>query len=209
LSVPSQVKGIAHAHHGTVNDVLAAAVAGGLRALLASRGEPVDGLVLRAFVPGVPAPRATRPGKGKPGWGDDRVAAHRRGRPRSPTGPDRRRDRAAEKKNRPAAGTLFRTAVIQRAFLRYAGRQRFMNVYIANVPGPPVPLYLAGALLAEVFPAVPIMGNVPLGIGALSYAGQFNITVVADRDGCPDAEVFTAALRASLDNLIQAAPVLS
>jgi diacylglycerol O-acyltransferase / wax synthase len=209
LSVPSQVKGIAHAHHGTVNDVLAAAVAGGLRALLASRGEPVDGLVLRAFVPGVPAPRATRPGKGKPGWGDDRAAAHRRGRPRSPTGPDRRRDRAAEKKNRPAAGTLFRTAVIQRAFLRYAGRQRFMNVYIANVPGPPVPLYLAGALLAEVFPAVPIMGNVPLGIGALSYAGQFNITVVADRDGCPDAEVFTAALRASLDNLIQAAPVLS
>jgi hypothetical protein len=34
-----------------------------------------------------------------------------------------------------------------------------------------------------VFPAVPIMGNVPLGIGALSYAEQFNITVVADRNG--------------------------
>ncbi len=70
-----------------------------------------------------------------------------------------------------------------------------MNVYIANVPGPPVPLYLAGAPLVEVFPVVPILGNVPLGIGALSYAGQFNITVVADRDGCPDAAVFVEGYR--------------
>ena len=46
-----QVKGIAHAHHSTVNDVLSAAVASGLRTLLGSRGEHVDGLVLRAFVP--------------------------------------------------------------------------------------------------------------------------------------------------------------
>jgi diacylglycerol O-acyltransferase / wax synthase len=100
--------------------------------------------------------------------------------------------------------------VIQRAFLRYyAARQRIMNVYIANVPGPPAPLYLAGAPLAEVFPVVPILGNVPLGIGALSYAGQFNITVVADQDTCPDAEVFTTGLRACLNDLAQPAPVPS
>jgi hypothetical protein len=47
------------------------------------------------------------------------------------------------------------------------------------------------------------MGNVLLGIGALSYAGQFNITVVADRDGCPDAAVFTEGLQAALDALSQ------
>jgi diacylglycerol O-acyltransferase len=40
-----------------------------------------------------------------------------------------------------------------------------------------------------------------VGIGALSYAGQFNITVVADRDGCPDAAVFTEGLQAALDAL--------
>jgi diacylglycerol O-acyltransferase / wax synthase len=74
----------------------------------------------------------------------------------------------------------------------------------SNVPGPPVPLYLAGAPLEEVFPVVPILGNVPLGIGALSYAGQFNITVVADQNACPDGEIFTAGLRASLDHLTQA-----
>ena len=99
--------------------------------------------------------------------------------------------------------------MIQRAFLRYAARQRFMNIYIANVPGPPVSLYLGEAPLVEAFPVVPIMGNVPLGIGALFYAGQFNITVVADRDSCPDAGVFTAGLRASLEDLARAAPVPS
>jgi diacylglycerol O-acyltransferase len=60
-----------------------------------------------------------------------------------------------------------------------------------------------------VFPVVPLMGNIPLGIGALSYAGQFNITVVADRDGCPDAEIFTAALRTSLADLAKPVPVPS
>jgi diacylglycerol O-acyltransferase len=116
---------------------------------------------------------------------------------------------ARKKKTRPPGSTLFRNAAIQRAFLRHAPRQRLMNIYIANVPGPPVPLYLAGAPLLEVFPIVPIMGNVPLGIGALSYAGQFNITVVADRDGCPDAAVFTEGLQASLDALSQPVAVPS
>ena len=42
---------VAHASNATVNDVLMAAIAGGLRDLLSSRGELVDDLVLRAYVP--------------------------------------------------------------------------------------------------------------------------------------------------------------
>src|SRR5205807_7150107 len=49
------VKAIAHAHGATVNDVLLAVTAGGLRALERIRGEPVDG-VIRLHLP-VP-PRA-------------------------------------------------------------------------------------------------------------------------------------------------------
>ena len=45
------MKEIAHVHGGTVNDVLLAAVAGGTRQLLGGRGDRVDGVVLRAFVP--------------------------------------------------------------------------------------------------------------------------------------------------------------
>jgi diacylglycerol O-acyltransferase len=203
------VKGVAHGYHATVNDVLMTAVAGGLRRLLGSRGEPVEKLVLRAFVP--VSLHRERPGQAR-GNLDGAMVVPLPLRERDPF----RRLRlisaetaARKKKSRPPAGTLFRNAAIQRAFLRYAVRQRLMNVYIANVPGPPVPLYLAGAPLLEVFPVVPIMGNVPLGIGALSYAGQFNITVVADRDGCPDAAVFVDGLRASLDELSQPLYVLS
>jgi WS/DGAT/MGAT family acyltransferase len=204
-----QVKSIAHAHQATVNDVLLAAVAGGLRSLLAGRGEPVEGLVLRAFVP--VSLHREQPGQARGNLDGGMIALLPIGEPDHVR---RLRLIAAEtaerkKKSRPPAGTLFRNGLIQRAFLRYAARQRLMNVYIANVPGPPVPLYLAGARLLEVFPVVPIMGNVPLGIGALSYAGQFNITVVADRDGCPDAGVFTEGLRAALDQLSRLAPVPS
>ncbi len=106
-----------------------------------------------------------------------------------------------KKKARPAAGTLFSSRVIQRAFLRYAARQRLMNVYVANVPGPPAPLSLAAAPVLEVFPVVPIMANMTLGVGALTYAGQFTITAVADRDACPDINVFAEGVRNSLRTL--------
>jgi diacylglycerol O-acyltransferase len=81
-----------------------------------------------------------------------------------------------------------------------------MNVYVANVPGPPVPLYFAGTPVLELSPLVPIMGNVTLGIGALSYAGQFNITGVADRDTCSDVATFVEGVRISLDEMACSVP---
>jgi len=35
----------------------------------------------------------------------------------------------------------------------------------------------------------------------MSYAGQLNLTAVADRDRCPDVEVFTEGVRRALDEL--------
>jgi diacylglycerol O-acyltransferase / wax synthase len=66
-----------------------------------------------------------------------------------------------------------------------------------------VPLYLAGARLLELFPVVPIIGNVTLDVGVLSYAGQLNLTAMADHDSCPDVEVFTQGVRGALDDLAQ------
>jgi hypothetical protein len=76
-----------------------------------------------------------------------------------------------------------------------------VNLTVTNVPGPPVPLYLAGARLLELFPVVPILGNVTLGVGALSYAGQLNLTATADQATCPDVEVFAHGVRSALDDL--------
>jgi diacylglycerol O-acyltransferase / wax synthase len=201
------VKRIAHAHDAKVNDVLMAALAGGLRELLLGRGERVDGVVLRAAVP--VSLHRERPGLARGNLDGMMVVPMPVGEP-----DDARRLRliAADtaerkKKPRPPGGTLFRNGAIQRAFLRLAPHQRVLNTYAANVPGPPVPLYFAGARLLEVFPVVPLLGNVSVGVGALSYAGQFNITTVADREACPDLEVFAEGVRGSLDALARYATV--
>ena len=72
--------------------------------------------------------------------------------------------------------------------LKLIVRQR-VNVVTADLPGPPAPLYFAGAQLIEVFPLVNLLGTESLGVGALSYAGQFNVLAVADADTYPDIDV--------------------
>jgi len=96
--------------------------------------------------------------------------------------------------------------LVQRAMVRLMDRQRLANLFVTDVPGPPVPLYLAGARLLEVFPVFPIQGNVTVGVGALSYDGQLNLGIVADADACPDVQVFADGLRETLDRLTAAVP---
>ena len=48
-------------YSGTVNDVLLAAVTGELRKWLVARGDPVEGLILRASHPGEPAGQIEQP----------------------------------------------------------------------------------------------------------------------------------------------------
>ena len=201
-------KQIAHAHHATVNDVVLAAVAGGLRQLLASRGEDVAGLVQRAMV--TISLHDEQPGQArgnKPGW---MMVPLPLGEP----DPVRRleliaAETAARKhKDRPQAGTgIFRFAAGQRAWYRHFPRQRSVNLVVTNAPGPPVPLYLAGARLLELFPMMPVMGNLTLVVAALSYAGQLNLTAVADHDHCPDLEIFSHGVHTTLDDLARSALV--
>jgi WS/DGAT/MGAT family acyltransferase len=201
-------KQIAHAHHSTVNDVVLTAVAGGLRELLASRGEDVAGLVQRAMV--TISLHDEQPGQAhgnKPGWMMVPL----------PLGePDPVRcleliaaETAARKHNdRPQAGTgIFRFIAGQRAWYRHFSRQRSVNLVVTNAPGPPVPLYLARARLLELFPMMPVMGNLTLVVAALSYAGQLNLTAVAEHDHCPDLEVFTQGVHTVLDDLARSALV--
>jgi diacylglycerol O-acyltransferase / wax synthase len=80
-----------------------------------------------------------------------------------------------------------------------------VNLVVSNVAGPPVPLYLAGAPLLEMFAMMPPMGNLTLVVAALSYAGELNLTAVGDREGCPDVEVFADGVRRALDDLARSA----
>jgi diacylglycerol O-acyltransferase / wax synthase len=170
--------------------------------LLDSRGENVHGLVQRAMV--TISLHQEQPGHAegnKPGWMMVPLPA---GEP----GAVRRleliaAETAARKhKDRPQAGSgIFRFAAGQRAWYRHFPRQRSVNLVVTNAPGPPVPLYLAGARLLELFPVMPTMGNLTLVAAVLSYDGQLNLTATADRDACPDVEVFAQGVRSALDDL--------
>jgi diacylglycerol O-acyltransferase len=195
-----QVKQVAHAHAATVNDVLLAGTAGGLRALLRSRGEPVEDTTVRIYVPVSLRRRVRGPQQG------NLIAQMAVPLPLGVADPGLRlREIAAETANRKARtrtslGTLFGGRVARRLLLWAVLRQR-VNVCSASIPGPEVPLYLAGAQVLEVFPILPLIANEPLGVGALSYAGRFTIGVVADRDAYPDLDAFAAGLREELHPL--------
>ena len=90
---------------------------------------------------------------------------------------------------------------MQHAAMGLAARQRAYNVYIANVHGPETLLYLAGSRLLDVLPVVPILGNLTLGVGALSYGGCFAIVAVGDRETCPDLDVFASAVDTTVQSL--------
>jgi diacylglycerol O-acyltransferase / wax synthase len=203
------VKAVAHAHGATVNDLLLAAVTGGLRALLVARGLPTDGLILYASVPVALRARADTAALG------NQVGLMIVPLPVGEPDPVQRLVQVArattERKRRPERLASLRpvgSLTILRALNRYSRHQRIVDVFVTNVPGPQRPLYLLGARLLEAFPVVQVAGNVPLSVAVLSYAGQLNIGIQSDPDGCPDLDVFADGLRKSLEELGAATPPL-
>jgi diacylglycerol O-acyltransferase / wax synthase len=193
---------------GTVNDVVLSAVAGGLRWLLLERSEPLAAdLVLKVLVPVsrhgadghdalgnqvaalyVPLPV----GMGDP---HDRLAAVARETRRLKSSP-----------NAASSGLLLDAADalpagVARMLTRALDRQRFVNLVVTNVPGPPVPLYLAGSRMIEAYPVVPLTAHLPVGVAVLSYDGVLTITLTADDGACPDVDVFAAGIERSLAQL--------
>jgi WS/DGAT/MGAT family acyltransferase len=198
----AEVKAVAHSQGATVNDLLLAAVTGGLRELLLARGTPTDGLTLYASVP-----VALRAGADTAALGNQ-VGLMVVPLPVGEPDPAQRLQlitrATTERKRRPERLASLRPAgslTILRALNRYSRHQRIVDLFVTNVPGPKRPLYVLGARLVEVFPVVQVAGNAPLSVAVLSYAGQLNIGVQSDPDGCPDLDVFVDGLRRSLEEL--------
>lgn len=75
------------------------------------------------------------------------------------------------------------------------------NLVITNVPGPQIPLYVAGARLLAHIGAAPIFDGMGLILPIFSYAGNLAIGATSSREIMPDIEVFTGYLGEALDEL--------
>jgi diacylglycerol O-acyltransferase len=75
------------------------------------------------------------------------------------------------------------------------------NLVISNVPGPQIPLYCAGARLDAIYPVSVVTDGMGLNITLMSYDGQCNFGIVADREQVPDLRSFMGWLHDELDDL--------
>ena len=80
-----------------------------------------------------------------------------------------------------------------------------INLVVSNVPGPDVPLYIAGARLVSLYSMGPILEGIGLNITVWSYLDQLNWGVVSRREAMPDLWDFAADLHDALDELRKAA----
>lgn len=76
-----------------------------------------------------------------------------------------------------------------------------MNSIVTNVPGPQFPLYLLGAKLQGMYPQVPLLRNVGLGIALISYDGDVCWGFNADFGLVPDLDKFVQCIQDSFERV--------
>jgi len=80
------------------------------------------------------------------------------------------------------------------------------NLVISNIPGPPQPLYAAGARMRDYWPLTIVEHGVGLNITVISYAGAMGFGITSASRAMPDAREFSGALQAALDELLSLTP---
>jgi WS/DGAT/MGAT family acyltransferase len=177
---------------GTVNDVMLAAITGGLRRYLQSCGEQVDGLCIRTGLS-----VNLRSAEEEIGLGNHAGAFL----VSLPIGVDHPLDRLSEVKramdalkNSPEGTMVYGLLnalgkappeIQEELVASYCTRETAMT---ANVAGPAERLNLAGAPLDMLMFWVPAFGGVGLNLNIVSYAGKIRLGVASDRGLVPYPE---------------------
>jgi WS/DGAT/MGAT family acyltransferase len=213
LATPlSKVKEVKNLAGGSVNDVVLATVAGGVRRFLEdTKGFDVADLDFRAM-----APVSVR-SLDQRGTLGNHVAMWLVTLPVSEPDPLAQLDQVREatqhlKETDQALGaaTLVRLSAGAPATLvsmasRLAAGVRPFNMTVTNVPGPQFPLYLLGARMLESYALVPLWQGHGVGLALFSYAGTVFWGINADYDVLPNVDEFATAIGAAFDDLHKAA----
>jgi WS/DGAT/MGAT family acyltransferase len=200
----ADLRTIKRAYGTTINDVILAAVAGGMRTYLTRRGE--QPVALKVMVP--VSVRSDDDVLGNhisfvfaelPCNEPDPVArlyqVHadmiRAKRDGEPQGADLVLKAAA------------RTPVsVQQALSRLMAGPRAFNLVVSNIPGPTVPMYMLGCLMQAAYPVVPLADQHVVSVGLLTVNDQACFGVYVDRQALPDADMLARDIDGAITELL-------
>jgi diacylglycerol O-acyltransferase len=201
----------------TQNEVMLAAVSGGVRRLLTARAEPTD----RSLVALVPISTRRRDARGQLG---NRIAGMLVSLGSDIEDPVQRLSavathaRAAKRRYRATRGTLLRDAVelspplVVQRLARWSNALRLFdrappvsNLVVSNIPGPSVPLWFAGSRVVAVYPVGPVAHGVGLNVTALGYAGRLWIGLLGCGRLAPDVGQLAGLVEEAMEELVAAA----
>ncbi|HEX8064982.1 MAG TPA: wax ester/triacylglycerol synthase family O-acyltransferase [Thermoleophilaceae bacterium] len=194
-------------HFGTtLNDVVLAVCAGGVRSFLARRGEPP--VRLKAMVP------STRRDAAQAGALGNGISFLFLDLPTDDGDPVRRlqtvhRATAERKSGGDSEGgelliraLAYAPHVVQRALARVAASPRTFNLVVSNIPGPRDQLWMLGCPLREAYPVVPLAEGHALAIGVTSVGDGLHFGLYADRKTLPDAHALARPIDRAIDELL-------
>jgi diacylglycerol O-acyltransferase / wax synthase len=208
----SEVRLVKSVLGGTVNDLVLAILSGGLGRYLRHHGVRTDGVELRAMCPVSMRRPDERGALGNlvsimiaplyVGIADpvERLAAER--------------DAMNRLKSQDQAGGLYAFSQLASrmpaAWLALAGQlspstNTLFNTVSTNVPGPQIPLYLAGHKLLAWYPLGIVSANVGLFVAILSYGQKLTYGLLVDPQLVPDIWFLAGCLRESYAELRAAA----
>ena len=202
-----RAEAIKRALGGTVNDVVLASAAGGLRRLLEHRGEEPPTPGLRAMVPMNVRSAGDHLAMG------NKISSLFVHLPVAASDPAERYVLQVEEAEALKAGTQHEGSsflldlgnhmppVLHSFVARSLFATRLFNVTVTNVPGPQAPLYYFGSRIEEIWPLVPIAASHAIGLAVFSYDGTLYFCLNVDRDSCRDVDVLMDGIESSIAEL--------
>jgi WS/DGAT/MGAT family acyltransferase len=105
-----------------------------------------------------------------------------------------------------ALPALFSKAMRFYSGLKLANRHRpLQNLVISNVPGPPFPLYAAGARVEAAYPHGPVLEGAGMNITVMRYQDSLDFGVIACRESVPDVSDIALGFGAAVADLLKGA----
>jgi WS/DGAT/MGAT family acyltransferase len=109
-----------------------------------------------------------------------------------------------------AAPTTFSLAARAYSALKLAERHPVIhNLVISNVPGPPIPLYFAGAKLVALYPLGPIFDGAALNVTVISYMENVDFGFIACRETVPGLWDLAGFINDALGELVKEAEAVT